>query len=64
MADELIMEIKKLNKLLILLLVKDFAQNDKIKFLSEAGLQPKEIGEVLNLSPNLVRVALSRMRKK
>ncbi|MFL6726639.1 MAG: hypothetical protein ACJ8FS_09015 [Sphingomicrobium sp.] len=38
-------------------------QKDKIVFLSSAGLAPKEIGEVLGVSPNSVSVTLLGVRK-
>lgn len=63
MNDELIIEVKRLNKLLILLLTKDLSQNDKIIFLDKSGFQPKDIAEIINTTPNTVRVALARIRK-
>ena len=38
-------------------------QKDKIVFLSSAGLRPKEIGEILGVSPNSVSVTLLGVRK-
>jgi len=38
-------------------------QRDKIIFLSGAGLAPKEIGEILGVSPNSVSVTLLGVRK-
>lgn len=63
MYDELIIEVKKLNKLVILLLTKDLSQNDKIIFLDKSGFQPKDIAEIINTTPNTVRVTLARLRK-
>lgn len=63
MNDELIREIKKLNKLLILLLTKDLPQNEKIQFLDKSGFSPKDIAEIINTTPNTVRVTLARLRK-
>lgn len=39
------------------------SQKQKILFLSGAGLQPKEIGEILSISANSVSVTLSQARK-
>lgn len=63
MNDELISEVKKLNKLLILLLTKDLSQNEKINFLDKSGFKPKDIAETINTTPNTVSVALARLRK-
>lgn len=63
MNDELLSEIKKLNKLLILFLTKDFSQNEKIQFLSTAGFMPKEISEIIGTTSNAVRVSLVRIKK-
>jgi hypothetical protein len=64
MNDELLIEIKKLNKLLILLLTKDYSQINKIQLLNKAGFTPKEISELLGTSPNTVSVALVRINKR
>ena len=40
------------------------SQAEQIWLLSIAGLQPKEIAETLNTTPNNVRVTLSNMRKQ
>jgi len=37
---------------------------DQIKLLSQAGLKPMEIAEVLGKTPNAVRVALFGIRRK
>lgn len=39
-------------------------QRERIELLSSAGLQPKEIADLLGTTPNTVNVALSGMRKK
>ena len=38
-------------------------QKEKIEILAAAGLQPKEISEILGTTPNTVSVALSALRK-
>lgn len=38
-------------------------QKQRILFLSSAGLQPKEIGDILGVSSNSVSVALSQAKK-
>ena len=64
MNDELIAEIKKLNKLLILLLTKDFTQNDKIVYLNESGYTPKEISELIGTTSNTVSVTINKLKKR
>ena len=42
----------------------DKTQREKIELLSSAGLQPKEIADLLGTTANSVNVALSGIRKK
>lgn len=44
-------------------LVAGKTQREQIKLLSKAGLQPREIAELVGTSPNTVRVELAVMRK-
>ena len=39
-------------------------QREQIELLSNSGLTPKEIAELVGTTPNTVRVALSAIRKK
>ncbi len=39
------------------------SSKDKILFLGRAGMQPKDIAELLQTSPNHVNVTLSKARK-
>lgn len=39
------------------------SQKDKILFLSKAGMPPKLVGEILNISANQVSVTLSKEKK-
>src|SRR2546427_13302839 len=50
-------------RLLATSLPEKMKQRDKIKLLSESGLQPKEIGPMLGISSNAVSVALFEMRR-
>jgi len=68
MADELNAEIlaklDMLIKLQALSMVGRFeSSKEKILFLSRVGMQPKEIGELLQTSPNTVSVTLSKSKK-
>jgi len=50
-------------KLMVLITTSDKSQSEQIRLLSAAGLQPKEIAEIINTTPNAVRVALFSIRK-
>ncbi len=43
---------------------KDLTSTDKISLLSQAGLAPKEIAEIIGTTQNVVNVRLSQMRRK
>lgn len=45
-------------------LVKDSEFKEQVRILSESGLQPKEIADLLGKTPNNVRVTLSGLRKE
>lgn len=63
-TDELILE--KLDQILGILAViatKGLRQRDQISILSQAGLQPKIIADLLGTSSNTVRVELVALRK-
>ncbi len=40
------------------------SSKEKIQFLDAAGMEPKEIADLLQTSPNTVSVTLSKARKK
>lgn len=64
MNDEILSEIKKLNKLLVLILMKDFKQNEKILFLNSSGFSPKEIAEIIGTTSNTISVTLNKLKKR
>lgn len=68
MKDEIGYQIiEKLNvlvKLNALNLLKDKEFREQVRILSEIGLQPKGIAELLGKTPNNVRVTLSLIRKE
>ena len=65
--EELLSEISKkldvISRLLALNLPKTINQNQKMKILSELGIQPKDIASIIGTTANTVRVALSKMKK-
>jgi hypothetical protein len=63
MTDEVLVELKKMNKLLAMMITKDINNIDKIVILSKAGYQAKEIAELIDSTPNTVSVTLYKMKK-
>ncbi len=62
--NEILARLDLLVRLQALNMVKDFeSSKDKILFLSAAGMQPKEIADLLETSSNNVSVTLSKARK-
>jgi len=62
--DNVLSELRRISRLLTLLVTKDLNQRDKIALLSTAGLQPKDIAELIGRSANTVSVTLSQIRKQ
>jgi len=62
--DEILSELRKISRLLTLLVTRDLSQRDKIALLSTAGLQPKEIADLIGTTPNTVSVTLAHIRKQ
>lgn len=61
--EEIILELKKVNKLLALIATQGRTQTDKIILLSQIGLTPKEIADILGITSNFVSVTLHHSRK-
>lgn len=64
LQKEILEEIKKLNRLTGIYVTKGLASGEKIVILAQAGLTPKEIAEILGVTPNLVSVTLFKSRHK
>lgn len=62
--DDILSELRKIGRLLTLLVTKDLGQKEKIELLSSAGLQPKEIAELIGTTANTVSVRLTEIRKQ
>jgi len=63
-SELVIDELKKLNRLMSLLLTNGRGPGEKILLLTQAGLSPKEISEILGVSANSVSVTLYQEKKK
>lgn len=55
--------LKEIVALLSVQIKRGVSQTTAIKELSEAGMQPKRIAEIVNTTPNTVRVALYHLKK-
>lgn len=64
MEKEILDELKKMNRLLTNILVKDMPRIQKIKFLNMSSYTPKEIATILGTTPNAVSVALYEIKKE
>lgn len=62
--EQIVKKLDILVKLTALNSVKDRSFQEQVKILSEIGLQPKEIANILNKTGNLVRVTLHRIESK
>lgn len=62
--DEILAEVRRIKKLLVLIAIKDQKQKDQVRLLDNVGFQPKEIGELLGITANAARVTLHSVRKK
>jgi DNA-directed RNA polymerase specialized sigma24 family protein len=62
--DEILVELRRIEKLLLLIATKNQKQKEQVRLLDSMGFQPKEIGELLGITANAARVALHSVRKK
>lgn len=62
--EEILRELQRITKLLVLTATKDQSQRDRIAVLSNIGFRPKEVAELLGTTSNTVSVTLSEIRKK
>ena len=63
-SAETILELKKISKLLALIAIENKTQSEKIFFLDQLGYSGPQIGQLLSITPNAVRLALFHARKK
>jgi hypothetical protein len=62
-TDEVLVELRKMNKFLALIAMDGKGQPDKIEILDKLDFGPKEIAELIGITPNAVSVALHSIRK-
>lgn len=51
-------------KLTVANIISNKEYDDQVRILSSAGLQPKEIAEFLDRTPNAISIKLTELRKK
>ena len=56
-------ELRTANRLLAILATRGMPQRQAIVLLAALGLQPKQIAQIIDITPNAVRVALHKVRK-
>lgn len=61
---EILQRLDAITRILVLNLPEEIDQAQKIIVLSEGGLQPKDITKILGTTPNAIRIALHRAKKK
>lgn len=64
MTDDISGKLDVLIRLIAMGLCAEKSQKEQIWILHSAGLQPKEIAEILGTTPNTVSVALSVLRRE
>ena len=61
-SNLVLMELRKIAKLLVLNLNQNRSQNDLIKAMSKVGFQPKEIADLIGTTSNTVNVAKAKAK--
>lgn len=61
--EEILQELKRISKLIMLIGTKDLLQKDRIALLSKVGFQPKDMTDLLGIKLNVVTATLSQIRK-
>lgn len=62
--QELNETMKAIRKLLAMNVVKDVEPERQLEFLSNCGLHPSQIAEIIGKTENAVKIALCRLKKK
>ena len=62
--EEILQELRRISKLLVLTATKDQTQKDRIILLSRIGFEPKDIANLLGTTPGTVSVTLSVIKKR
>lgn len=63
-TDHIVLELRRTNRLLVHMIIKEKNQTESMEILSKIGYQPKEIGELIGVARSTVSSELSKLRKK
>lgn len=61
--QDVLTQLDKLIRLVAVMVTRDKPQREQIAMLSKAGLQPKDIADLIGTTPNTVSVTLSELRR-
>ena len=61
--EQILTQLDQIRRILAVMATKGLKQREQIATLSQAGLSPKDIAELLGTSSNTVRVELVALRK-
>ena len=62
-GEEILQELKRINRLLALSVTRELKQREKIELLSGTGFRPKEIADLIGATPNIVSAEISNIKK-
>jgi len=62
--DQISSQLDKLIRLVSMIATKDMSQKQQVAQLSKAGLQPKDIADLIGTTPHTVSVTLSDIKKQ
>lgn len=63
-SADVLAELRKMNKLLALIATDGKAHSERILLLSQIGFSSGDIGELLSITPNAVRLIIHKAKKK
>ena len=62
--EQILQELKKMNRLLAATSLRDLSNRDRIGLLSNVGFKPKEIADLIGTTSNTVSVELSKLKRR
>ncbi len=62
--SQILAQLDRLTRLVLILVTKGMAQKDQISALSGAGMQPRDIADLIGTTPHAVSVTLSNIRRQ
>lgn len=62
--DQILEELRKMNRLMATISLRDLSKRDRIELLANVGFPPREIAELIGTTPNTVSVELSKLKRR